>query len=120
VWNTLIPDGSKSNELHWKVEAAESSASGCARSCNDDARELCTKSKAKLGLGAISLRLSYLAVLATTGGNQVEGCYQDDAEYIKDALQLYKQAGDWFGFQVARAHLALCLLGMYGPNSQKI
>lgn len=112
----MIPDGSQSNELHWKVEVAESSASGFdvngARCCNDDARELCTKSKAKLGLAAISLRLSYLAVLATTGGNQVEGCYQDDAEYIKDALQLYKQAGDWFGFQVARAHLALCLLGM--------
>jgi CHAT domain-containing protein len=125
VWNSAIAESSPSSALRWEVEAIEFDTSRLdvarARAFYEQSRSYYQAGGSARGLAAIELRYGYLAILDGDAPPDTIARYTQAAEHAAQACEQYQRAEDWLGFQVARAHQALCRIGMgQSPEDQQI
>jgi CHAT domain-containing protein len=114
TWNTLSREGLFGNDLHWKQEIKEWDISrhsiADARRYYDMAWRLYVESDCKRGMGALQLRLGFIAALESKQSESL-AAYDNAASHVLHAYGLFEAVGDNIGLQLARAHLALCGIG---------
>jgi CHAT domain-containing protein len=116
VLNSALAEGSPSNALRWEIEAFEFDTSRLdvarARALYEQAGGYYQAGGALRGQAAIELRFGYLATLERDAQPDTIARYGQAIKHIDQARTLFERAEDWLGFQVARAHHALCRVGM--------